>query len=114
LRKEIEHALRDLNRALSLDPKMAEAWLFRGVAWFDKQDYPRAIADYDEALKLNLRLVAAYSNRGVVRLIQGKITEAEVDLARCRELGGSLKPGVAALVEEVKQQSKKIFPRQPK
>jgi hypothetical protein len=34
-----------LNRALSLDPKIAEAWLHRGVVWFDKQDYLRAIAE---------------------------------------------------------------------
>jgi hypothetical protein len=57
-------------------------------------------------LKLNPRLVDAYCNRGVVRLIQVKIMEAEGDLARCRELGGSLKPDAAALMEKVKQQSK--------
>jgi len=37
----------------------------RGRAYYDKKDYDRAIADYDEALKINPNLVPAYNDRGV-------------------------------------------------
>jgi tetratricopeptide (TPR) repeat protein len=91
-----------LNHGLSLDPKQAEAWLYRGVVWFDKKDYLRAIADFDEALKLNPRLADAYCSRGATWLLQGKPAEAEDDFARCRSLGGAPKPEAAAMLREMK------------
>jgi len=92
-----------LNRALALNPKLTEAWVYRGAAWFDKQDYSRAIANFDEALRLNPRLADAYVNRGVARLMQGGLAEAEADFARSQELGGTLKPEAERLWREVKE-----------
>src|SRR6516162_2760697 len=42
------------------------AWvhLDRGVAWRAKGDNNRAIADYDQAIRLNPKLAIAYNNRG--------------------------------------------------
>jgi tetratricopeptide (TPR) repeat protein len=58
LRKgESERALRDLNQALALNPKLADAWYHRGVGCFVKQDFAQALADFDEALRLNPRLL---------------------------------------------------------
>src|SRR5262249_23497466 len=98
-----DRAMDDLNRALALDPKLAEAWSDRGVAWFSKQDFTRAITDFNQALRLNPRQADTYYGRGVTRLAQGKLEEAEADVARCRELGGDLKPQAAALLREIKQ-----------
>jgi len=39
--------------------------------------------------------------------MQGKLAEAEADFARCRALGGTLKPEAAALMEEMKRKSKR-------
>ena len=114
MEREVDRALSDLNRALTLDPKITEAWLLRGAAWFVKGDYSRAIVDFEEALKLNPRLANAYECRGVARLMQGKLAEAEADFTRCRSLGGTLTPEAERLMEEKKQQSKKMIPRQPK
>jgi len=92
-----------LNHALTLDPTLSEAWLYRGAAWFDKRDYSRAIADFDEALRLSPRLADAYCNRGVARLLQGKAPEAEADLERCRKLGGAPKPEAERLLREMRR-----------
>jgi len=73
------------------------------VAWFAKQDYTRAITDFNQALRLNPRLADAYCSRGVTRVAQGKLEEAEADVARCRELGGDLRSKAAALLRELKE-----------
>ena len=42
----------------------AQAHLNRGVEWFNKNDYDRAIADYDAALRIDPKLADAYHGRG--------------------------------------------------
>jgi Tfp pilus assembly protein PilF len=91
-----------LNHALALDSKLAEAWSHRGVVWFAKRDFTRAIADYDQALKLAPGLAGVYCSRGVTWLAQGKPAEAEADFGRCRALGGLLKPEAEAFLQEMK------------
>jgi tetratricopeptide (TPR) repeat protein len=46
--------------------KLAEAFNNRGIAYRLKGDLDRAIADYNQAIKLNSKLAAAFGNRGVV------------------------------------------------
>ena len=50
--------------AIELNPNDAEAYNNRGVAYSNKGDYDRAIADYTKAIELNPDYVEAYSNRG--------------------------------------------------
>jgi tetratricopeptide (TPR) repeat protein len=45
-------AIKDFDRAISLDPKLADAYYGRGNAWLKKADPQRALADAKEALKL--------------------------------------------------------------
>jgi len=49
---EPEPAIKDFDRAISIDPKLAEAYFGRGNAWLKKADPQRALADAKEALKL--------------------------------------------------------------
>jgi len=91
-----------LNRALPLNPKLAEALNHRGVVWFVKGNFKRAVADFEQALKLKPRLAEAYGNRGLVWLLLGWPQEAEADFTRCRELGGTLKPDAEKLLREMK------------
>jgi tetratricopeptide (TPR) repeat protein len=95
--------MNDLNRALALDPKLAETWSYRGFAWLAKRDFTRALEDFGEALKHNPRMANTYCIRGVARLAQGKLEEAEAEITRCRELGGDLKSKASALLQEMKQ-----------
>jgi tetratricopeptide (TPR) repeat protein len=42
----------------------SKAFRRRGDAWFDNRDYDKAIADYNEAIRLDPKQAATYCNRG--------------------------------------------------
>ena len=56
-----------------------------------------------KALKLNPQMTELYQNRGVTYLLLSNFKEAEADLTRYRELGGTLKPEKERLLREVQQ-----------
>jgi tetratricopeptide (TPR) repeat protein len=47
-----ESAIKDFSKAISIDPKLAEAYYGRGNGWLNKRDPQRALEDAKEALKL--------------------------------------------------------------
>ena len=51
----IEEAMRDLNRAIALDPDEANAYLNRAVAYYAAKDYSRALSDVDTAQRHGAR-----------------------------------------------------------
>ena len=51
----------------------------RGRAWYDEQEYDKAIADYDEAIRLNPKYAWAYNNRGLARAAKGEYDKALAD-----------------------------------
>ena len=59
--------------------KLAEAFNNRGVAYRLKGDYDRAIADYNQAIKLNAKFAIAYNNRGVAYDRNGEYDRAFLD-----------------------------------
>jgi hypothetical protein len=70
----------------------------------NEQDYARALADFDQAIKLAPRLAEVWRNRAFTLLLVDKLPEA--DLARYRELGGRHKPQAERLRRELKEQIK--------
>jgi Tfp pilus assembly protein PilF len=62
-----DDAIRDFDRALSIGGPKAFLLALRGVAWSRKKDFDRAIADYNQALRLNPKDLAAeiLYNRGI-------------------------------------------------
>jgi tetratricopeptide (TPR) repeat protein len=52
------------SRLLTLYPKFAGAYYKRGTEYMGKGDYDRAIADFDQKIRLDPKYAAAYSNRG--------------------------------------------------
>jgi tetratricopeptide (TPR) repeat protein len=52
----------------------------RGTGWAAKNDFDRAIADFDESLRLNPNNVVALSNRGAAWLLKGEPARAIADL----------------------------------
>src|SRR5215467_13884456 len=54
------------NLLTKLLPWYARPYNNRGLVYFERGEYQRAIQDYDRALALNSRLFHAYNNRGLV------------------------------------------------
>ena len=44
---------------------MPTLYVNRGLAWADKQEYDKAIADFTEAIRLDPKNACAYNNRGM-------------------------------------------------
>ena len=59
----------------------------RGLASYNLGQYERAIQDYDQAIRLDPQNALAYYGRGLVYKELDKSTEAELDIAKAKELG---------------------------
>jgi tetratricopeptide (TPR) repeat protein len=59
-KKQNEEAIRDLDRALQLQPNAADLHVFRGMAAQVSSNYGRAVSEYETAAELNSQLVAAW------------------------------------------------------
>jgi tetratricopeptide (TPR) repeat protein len=73
-------ALADFNEAVRRDPNDAQTYLLRGdLLVRHRQNYDRAITDYDRALALDPKLATAHTHRGDARRIQGDDDRALAD-----------------------------------
>lgn len=70
-----------LNPLIKRFPKKAELYLERGNVYFQIRDLPRAIADYDQSLRLNDKLDDAYFGRGMAYGPAGELARAISDLS---------------------------------
>lgn len=70
----------------TLAPNEASFHTGLGAVYQRLEQLDRACEEYDRALSLNERDLAALCNRAEVRLLQGKIDEAAKDLQRIAEL----------------------------
>ncbi len=87
---DYEGAIRDLDRAISLNPNYAYAYTNRGVAKANLGQVEEAIADYNKALELDSNLASTYNNRGVLRLNLGNRTDAMADFDAALRLNPKL------------------------
>ena len=60
-----DRAIRNLNRAIEIDPRHVQALANRGVAWRKKGRYIRAIADLTRAIEITPERPALLINRGM-------------------------------------------------
>jgi tetratricopeptide (TPR) repeat protein len=58
---------------------LAIAYDRRGKLYRDKSDYQRAIADFDEAIKLDPEFIEAFTDRGIAYFRQGQVDRAIAD-----------------------------------
>lgn len=92
---ELEAALADCNRSISLAPTDPNTFDSRGLVYL-KLDNPRAaLADYETAVRLNENAHFVYG-RGIARLRLGLADEGQADLRRAAELESDIAETYAA------------------
>jgi len=75
-KKQPEEALKLAAKAIELDPKNTEAYLFRGKMYEALDKHAEAIADFDQTIKRNPKAADAYDHRGSEKFKLGKIKES--------------------------------------
>ena len=53
-------------KAIGLEPRAARAYNNRGLAWYEKGEYDKALENYNKAIELNPNYAKAYNNCGLV------------------------------------------------
>ena len=92
--EELAKALTDCNAAYRLsdksNPSTASILESRGLVRLRLGDYDKAIADYDESLKLAPKNAGSMYGRGLAKIRKQKTADGEADLARATALSGTV------------------------
>lgn len=75
--KDYRAALANFNKALELDPTYLDAWIRKGVTYYDQEDYYESLKCFNKAIELSPLSFKALYNRGKNRL---KIDEPELGI----------------------------------
>jgi tetratricopeptide (TPR) repeat protein len=81
----LEQAIDYYTEQLRASPS-SEGYVDRGVAWSDRGEYDIAIADYNEAIRLDPRNGAAYNDRGNAWAAKGEFDRAIADYSEAIRL----------------------------
>ena len=81
-----QQAISDLNKALEINLKDAEAYFKRGNAHMEKGRYEQAISNYTKALEVNPRDADAYGSRGNTYARKGQYEQAISDHTKALEI----------------------------
>ncbi len=82
-----------LNKAIEINPRLAEAYINRGVAYQAKGQYDKTISDYNKAIEINPGLADAYTNRGGAYFFKREYEKAWDDVHKAEGLGWQVHPG---------------------
>lgn len=85
-RGETQAAIREFDRALRLNPELADAYYRRGLARFDLGQFQAAIADYTQTLHLQPERADVYLGRALVQLALGELQGALADVNQAIQL----------------------------
>lgn len=81
-----DQALADFDRAIQMQPRLADAYSNRGNVWQQKGELQKAWHDFNQAIKLNPRHSAAFNNRANLHQANGELAEAIIDYTRSIEM----------------------------
>ncbi len=76
----------NLDRAIRLDPTVADYFYWRGESYHYKEDYDLAIADYIRAIQLDPNQANYYNSRGISHHTKGNDDQAIADLTYASQL----------------------------
>jgi tetratricopeptide (TPR) repeat protein len=85
-----QRAIEDFNEIIRMKPadfRASTAYYSRGAVYGELSQHQRAIEDYNEAIRLQPDFAFAYTNRGNMYLLQGKIILGCRDVQKACELG---------------------------
>ena len=60
-------------------PTTAKEFVERGRDWIEDEEYDKAIRDFDEAIRLDQKFIAAFDNRGLAYLMKGEFRKSIQD-----------------------------------
>jgi len=83
---DFEHAIKDYNHAIKLNPTHVVALVGRGIAHANRLNFELAIKDYDHAIKFKPDYAKAFYYRGLAKFGLCEIDGADEDIAKAREL----------------------------
>lgn len=63
--RQFDFALRDLDKAIELDPKFVHAYMSRGVTYRFQRKFSLALTDLNKAIELEPNYATAYQQRGI-------------------------------------------------
>lgn len=78
--KDLDSALVDFEAAIKLNPKLAAAHNFRGIALRGRGDYELAVESYSTAIALQPQIAVYYRNRGIAYRWKRDLDKALADL----------------------------------
>ena len=77
--KFFNKALIEFNKAIELNPRLGDAYNYRGLIYSKKKKYKQAIAEYNKAIQINSKNPAFYNNRGTAYYYSGDYDNAIVN-----------------------------------
>lgn len=84
--KKIDAAIEDYSKSSGLQDNYAEPLNNRGVIYLDREDYQKALNDFDRVIKTGHLEGRYYYNRSLAYKGLGRQALAEADLKKCKEL----------------------------
>ncbi len=81
-----DEAIAASDEALQHDPRSAQAYSGRGIAWVAKRQYAKAIEDFGAALRLDSKLARAWAGRAEAHRLLEHLKEAIADSTTAIEL----------------------------
>lgn len=86
---DFKNAIINLNKAIKIDPKFADAYNRRGVAYSGMKEHDLAIADFTKALELDTKFEMALLNRGVEYMLKEDYKSAIKDFTQGIEMNSN-------------------------
>ena len=80
--QNFEKAIADLTKAIAINPKKADYYVLRGLAYRDSGQLPKAIADFTSALPLDPNNPTIHFARGTAYFMNDEYKNAVADLTR--------------------------------
>ena len=85
----LDDAIAAYDKAINIDPNLAQAWSNKGATLHLQGKYDEAIQALDKAIQIDPQVAQAWYNKGIALEALGKTSESEATFAKAKELGYS-------------------------